>query len=139
MKLRLEFRDIGWWYWLASWLCIAAGLAGWPEAFYAVTALAAWQIFYYARLEKSLRSFPVQVRTGFLLLMLAGLWQPLRFLYWIPAAGLIFRLSVNYCLLARLMALLPWNRKQPLSRALVRRTLLTPPVEGSIQQVTAGQ
>ena len=39
---------------------------------------------------------------------------------------------VGYCPLARMLSLLPWNRRQPLSVALVRRTFLSAPVSGSI-------
>jgi hypothetical protein len=39
---------------------------------------------------------------------------------------------VGYCPLARALSLLPWNRRQPLSADLVRRTFLSPPVRGSI-------
>jgi hypothetical protein len=39
---------------------------------------------------------------------------------------------VGYCPLARALSLLPWNRSQPLSAALVRRTFVSAPVRGSI-------
>ena len=132
MKLRLDYKDIGWWYWAASWCLIAAGLAGWKPGFLFVTALSAWQIVHFAFLEKSFITLPVQVRTGFFLLTLAGLWEPLSFIYWLPAAGLLARTTVNYCFMARVMSLMPWNRAQPFSFDLLRRVIFSPPVDGSI-------
>ncbi|HTL48336.1 MAG TPA: hypothetical protein VL688_09805 [Verrucomicrobiae bacterium] len=132
MKLKLDFHDVGWWYWLATWIMITAGLAGWEAGFYMAAGLAAWQIGHYARLEKNPKAFSVQVRAGFFLLMVLGFIRPLRFIYWIPFTGLIARLLVNYCCLARAMSLLPWNRKEPLSAGLLRRTFLSPPTDGPI-------
>lgn len=132
MKLKLEFEDLGWWYWAVSWGLIAAGLAGWEIGFLLVTILSGWQIIHYALLEKSLASFPVQVRIGFFLLTLAGLWPPLKLIYWLPAVGLLARITINYCFLARVMSLLPWNRSESFSFALFRRTIFSPPTEGSI-------
>lgn len=132
MKLRLDYKDTGWRYWAVSWCLIVAGLAGWRAGFLFVTALSAWQIIHYALLEKSLTTLPVQVRTGFFLLTLAGLWPPLGFVYWLPAVGLLARTTVNYCFLARVVALMPWNRTQPFSLDLLRRTIFSPPVDGSI-------
>ena len=43
-----------------------------------------------------------------------------------------------YCALARTLALMPWNRTQPLTLRLVRRAYLTPPLDGSILAVLAG-
>lgn len=132
MKLRLEFKSIAWWYWVASWLFIVAGLAGWEPGFFWVTALSAWQILHFVILEKSLTLFPVQVRMGFFLISLAGLWPPLRFIYWIPAIGLFARVTIDYCLLARLMSLFPWNRKEPLTWDFIRRRIFSPPTNGSV-------
>jgi hypothetical protein len=135
MKIRLETNDTGWWYWLASWVLILAGLGGWTAGFYLVTGLASVQIGHYAAREKSLRAFSVQVRIAFFVLMMAGLFPPLRFLYWLPAAGLAARLFVNYCFLARALSLLPWNLKTPLTQDLIRRKFLTPPVDGSVLDI----
>jgi hypothetical protein len=36
--------------------------------------------------------------------------------------------------MARLVSLLPWNRKEGFSLALVKRTFLSPPVRGNVLQ-----
>jgi hypothetical protein len=42
--------------------------------------------------------------------------------------------TFGYCTLARCLSLLPWNRSEPLSFALLRRTFLSRPVKGSVLQ-----
>ena len=55
-------------------------------------------------------------------------------LYWhlIQFVGVNALLVADYCLLARLLTLLPWNRPLPLDWALVRDVLLMPPAPGPI-------
>lgn len=130
--MKIDYRETAWWYWLVSWGLLVSGLAGWEPGFWILIGLQAVQVIDFAFREKSLTSFSVQVRIGFFLFVLIAYWPPLRFLYFIPAAGLLARVLVNYCLLARVMSLLPWNCSEPFSRSLVRRTLFTRPVTGSI-------
>jgi hypothetical protein len=47
-------------------------------------------------------------------------------------AGTWVRLVFDYCPLARIMSLMPWNLREPLSVRLVKRTFLARPVTGSI-------
>lgn len=43
----------------------------------------------------------------------------------------------NYCPLARILVLLyPFNRSEPFSGALVKRTVFRPPVKGSIKDAS---
>lgn len=78
------------------------------------------------------RSLALQVRLVFFGLLvlgtLPGLWplHPMQF------AGVNALLVFDYCVLARLLTLLPWNRPAPFSWALVGRLLLTPPAPGPI-------
>ena len=56
-------------------------------------------------------------------MLLAGLWPPLSFLHWIQLIGTTARVTTGYCLLARLLSLLPWNRSEKLSGRLIVRRL----------------
>jgi hypothetical protein len=47
-------------------------------------------------------------------------------------AGTITLLAFGYCPLARLLGLAPWNRKRPLSLALIARVLLGRPINGGV-------
>jgi len=75
--------------------------------------------------EGELAAFPVQVRAAYLALLVAGLYPPLGFIHWVQLVGTWAMVLVGYCPLARALSLLPWNRSQPLSAALVRRTFVS--------------
>jgi hypothetical protein len=116
-------RTVGWWYWLATALLLGAHQAGRPGALALAIGLAAVQAVHFRLTEGSLAAFPVQIRLAYLMLLLAGLWPPLGVLHWIQLAGTTAFVLFGYCLLARILALLPWNRTEPLTPALARRTL----------------
>ncbi len=124
-------RGLDWWYWLATDLLLIAGVAGNRWGFTPVIALGAVQAVHFLLRERSLVAFPVQVRVVYLGLLVAGLWGPLAFIHWIQLAGTTAVVTVGYCPLARMLSLLPWNRRAPLSWALVRHAVFSPPVEGS--------
>lgn len=44
------------------------------------------------------------------------------------------QLLFGYCTMARLVSLFPWNRSEPFSLNLVRRTFFSAPVRGNILQ-----
>jgi hypothetical protein len=121
-----------WWAWLATALALGAGLVGWrPGIPLAMAAVAVQAVVLRAR-ARSVRAFPVQVRLAYLALLLLGCWPPLRFVHAAQLAGTATLLVFDYCPLARLLSLLPWNRRGRLTLARVRATFLTPPVAGSI-------
>lgn len=130
----IEYRTLGWWYWLVTVCLLTAGLAGWGDGFLWAIALTAFQMIHFAIRERSITAFPVQVRFGYLLLLLVALPAPLQLLYWVPVIGTWAQIFFGYCTMARLVSLLPWNRKEPFSFALVKRTFLSVPVRGNILQ-----
>jgi hypothetical protein len=67
----------------------------------------------------------VQVRVAYLAMLLAGLREPLQWIHWLQLAGTTARVGAGYCFMARTLSLAPWNRWQPLTRELVRRTYLS--------------
>jgi len=76
-------------------------------------------------------AFPVQVRLAFVLFTAIGLWVPgCASMLYLPAVGILARLFFGYCLLARMVWLLPWNRGEPLSAGLILRTFLSAPTTG---------
>jgi hypothetical protein len=130
----IQFREICWWYWAVTSVLLLAGLAGRFEAFQLAAGLSAFQIIHFRLREGSFSAFPVQVRVAYTAMLLLALWEPMRWLFWVPAIGTPARVLFGYCTLARCMSLLPWNRREPLSWQLVRRTFLSPPVRGNILQ-----
>jgi hypothetical protein len=130
----IQFREISWWYWAVTSVLLIAGLAGWQAAFHLAAGLSAWQIIHFRLREGSLTAFPVQVRIAYTTMLLLALWEPLRWLFWVPAIGTPAQVLFGYCTLARCLSLLPWNRIERLTWQLVRRTFFSPPVKGSIHQ-----
>jgi hypothetical protein len=125
-------RGLVWWYWLLTEVALGASLAGWKAGLtvaIAVTTLAGIHLGLRARSPVAL---PVQVRAAYLGVLLLGSWPPLRALHWLQFAGTAVVLVFDYCVLARLLSLLPWNRHTPLTRARLRATFLSPPVRGSV-------
>jgi len=130
----IEHRDPGWRYWLVTVIFLTAGVAGWHTGFLLAIALTVVQTIHYYRREKSISAFPVQVRIGYLLLLLVALPEPLQLIYWIPVIGTWAQIFFGYCTMARCLSLLPWNREEKFSPDLLRRTFLSRPVRGNILQ-----
>ena len=128
----IEVREIGWWYWLATALLLAASFAGVGPALPLALALTGVQTLHFARRDGSPAAFPVQVRLAFLGLLVLGLWPPLRWVHAVQLAGASAKVLAGYCLLARLLSLMPWNRQRPLSLRLAAVTIFSRPVKGSI-------
>lgn len=130
----LEYRAISWWYWLATVCLLTAGLAGWSAGFLLAIGLTVLQTLHFMLREGRATAFPVQVRTGYLLLLLVALPPSLHLIYWIPTIGTWAQVLFGYCAMARMVSLLPWNRTEPVSARLLARTFLAAPVRGNILQ-----
>lgn len=130
----IDYRDIGWRYWLATVMLLAAGLSGWPNGFYLAMLLTTVQVVHFAGRERSVTAFPVQVRTAYLGLLVLAQWPPFYWLYWLQLVGTTAMVLFGYCLLARTLSLLPWNRREPFSLRLMLRTFFSRPVRGNILQ-----
>jgi len=130
----IEYRALSWWYWLVTVILLTAGVLGWPAAFLLAIGLTVVQLAHFAVLERSVTAFPIQVRLGYLLLLLIAWPEELRLIYWIPTIGTWAQVLFGYCTMARLVSLLPWNRTEAFSLDLLRRTFLSAPVRGNILQ-----
>lgn len=119
MKAR---QDLGWWYWAVTVVLLVSYLSGWSTGIYLAILLCFIQIGHVVWLTKSASAFPVQVRVTYVLMLAAGLWESLQWIHWVQLVGTSARVSVGYCFLARSLSLAPWNRWQPITWGLVRRT-----------------
>jgi hypothetical protein len=128
------YRELSWWYWAVTAVLLITGLAGWFEAFYLAAVLSAVQIVHFRFREGRFAAFPVQVRAAYTAILLLALWTPMNWLFWVPGIGTLAQVLFGYCLLARCLSLLFWNRRDPLSWRLVWRTYSSPPVKGNILQ-----
>jgi hypothetical protein len=119
-------------YWLATALLLSAGALGWPPGIFLAIGLTAVQLAHFAVREPNLRTLVLQVRAFYLALLLLGLWPPLAAVHVLQAVGVWANVLFGYCLAARMLSLLPRNRRVPLSARLVAWTFLTRPGAGSI-------
>ncbi len=83
-------------------------------------------------------SVAVQIRGLFTLVALLGASFSWPALHWLQLLGASALLVFDYCLAGRLLLLLPWNRSTPFSLGLVRRMLLTYPLQGSASKAFDG-
>lgn len=127
-------QSVSWLYWAVTDALLIVAVLGWTPAFTLVIGLNAIQVLHFLYREHSLTAFPVQVRIAYLGLLLAGQWEPLYFIYFIQVAGTTAMVLFDYCPLARFLSLMPWNRQEPFSLDLLKRTVFSPPVRGNILQ-----
>lgn len=134
-----RLKQIGWWYWFLAEVLVATGIFYSPKAFLWAIVLVLWQVLYFAVVDKKFVTFTVQVRLGFLLILLIGQIQGMEWIYWVPLVGLFVMLTTGYCFLARFMSILPGIRKEPLTLALLKRVFFSPPIKGSIFKAHTGK
>ena len=130
---------IAWWYMFATYVLIWCAILADASFIYAAIALCLAQVIHFGIEDKNFFSFSCQVRYVLVAILLAGLWEPLDWIYWVPVAGLTVRLTTNYCLLARLVSLLPWNHRESLTGNFFRQTIFSKPTRGIIRPELAGR
>lgn len=135
----LDTKDPGWWYWLLSTVCLWMTMTLDPTAYIWVLAIGLVQLVHYYLRDGFALSFPVQVRIAYVTYVLLAMPDNMQWLLYLPAVGGLARVVFGYCLLARMVALLPWNREGSFSWRCVRQTVLSRPVRGNILQGLPGQ
>jgi hypothetical protein len=116
-----------WWVWCVTDGLLLAGLFASAQFFLAAIALTIVQTVILLVRDRSLRAFAVQLRIAFLFLLLISYFPEMRWLYWLPAIGLLALVIFGYCLLARVLSLLPWNSSEPYTMDRFRRTFFSAP------------
>lgn len=120
-------KEPTWWAWLVTVVLLASGLAGFSAGFLAAIALSLVQTLFFWRKTGDGRAMSVQIRLNYTLLLAVCFARQLRWLYWLPAIGTSALLVFGYCLMARALSLLPWNRREAVTLGLLRRTFITAP------------
>ena len=130
----IEYKDIGWWYWLVTVLLLSFGILFSNELGYLLAiGLTGFQLVHYLIREGSVNAFPVQVRFWYLVLLLVSFPKFMQWLYWAPCIGTWAQILFGYCAMARLVSLWPWNRTEEFSMKLLIKTFFSRPVRGSIK------
>jgi hypothetical protein len=122
-------------YWQLTALLLAAHFAGWAYGMPLAIALTAWQAAHVAAMRRTMGTLDVQVRVGYMGLLMLGSTGPLWPIHVVQFIGVNALLVVDYCLLARLLVLMPWNLGEPLTARLAREVLLMPPAPGAIHRL----
>jgi len=120
-------QDWTWWVWRITACLLLVGPMGMPEAFFAALLLSITQSVLFLAQERAFKAFPVQLRLAYTLLLIICLFPPMRWIYWVPAVGTFALVIFGYCLMARMLSLLPWNRTEKITADLLRRTFLSRP------------
>ncbi len=122
-----NLTDWTWWIWLVTAICLGVGLMGIPAGFIAAMGLTSTQVIVFLVKDRSLRAFSVQLRIGYLALLVLCFIPAMRWLYWLPTVGTFALVIFGYCLMARFLSLLPWNSTEAYTMSRLRRTFFSPP------------
>ena len=124
-------------YWIVTDILLAAGLVIWPPALYLAMAVVVIHSIHFLRYSPAITSFPMQVRIGFLGLLILGQVPYFGWVNWVQLAGINALLTTGYCPLARILSLMPWNRTRSFSWKLFTTAIFSPPVNGRILPVVS--
>lgn len=125
-------KDPSWWHWALTAPLLAADIAGITYAIEAAIVLCAVMCAYYFLRIGALKPFPVQIRLAYLTWLIGGFIPGFFWMHWIALVGTSAMVTVGYCPLNRMLNLLPFNRNEPLTRALVWRVVVTAPCAGGL-------
>lgn len=128
----LDYKDYGWWYWLASCVSLWLAVSGVGGAYEIALLIGAAQLVHFLLAERSATAFSVQIRTGYLSVLLLALPEGYQWILWVPALGTLARVVTGYCIMARMLMLVPFNRSQPLTGLFIKTAFLAKPVRGNI-------
>lgn len=121
-------------YWAATTILLVGVVSGCSYCLPVVIGLNIAQVIHFIYREKSLMAFPVQVRVVYLGLLFLAQAPFMFWIFWWQLIGTAAMVLFQYCFLARVMSLMPWNKSEPWSMDLVKRTFFTAPVTGNILQ-----
>jgi hypothetical protein len=126
--LFLRPYELGWWTWLIIASGLAVGIAGHTSGFLVAMGISLAQAVFIVFQYRSLSSSAAQVRVAYLLFLMICFFPGVRWLYWVPMIGTLALVVCGYCLMARFLSLLPWNRAQAVNAKSLWHTFIDPPV-----------
>ncbi|WP_373018229.1 hypothetical protein [Thiomicrorhabdus sp.] len=123
-----------WTYWAITDILLIIGVTVEPQALLIAIAFNVIQVIHFFWLTPQISNFAVQVRIAYLLLLIVAMYPPLYFIFYLQIIGTTAMVLLNYCFLARVMSLMPWNMNESYNRSLIWRTFFSKPVSGSVQR-----
>jgi hypothetical protein len=109
MKLKINLQSIEWWYWLLTLIAMIAGLLSVVTGFYLVIAISIVQFIHFS-IKNGITAFPTQVRFVYAILSIFALFDPTRIFYLLLLVGTVMVTFFDRCMIARVLALMPWNK-----------------------------
>ncbi|HUR47277.1 MAG TPA: hypothetical protein VMZ27_15455 [Candidatus Saccharimonadales bacterium] len=134
--LYIKLDDWTWWAWTITTGLLIAGLSGHVIAFVMAMGLTAIQAGV-LMIRDGATAFSVQLRVAYLVLLLIAYPPVMRWLYWLPTVGTFALITFGYCLLARMLSLLPWNSTEPYTVSRLQRTFFSAPDLERVQKNSA--
>lgn len=111
MQVKMDVKNIEWWFWTVTLAFIIAAVAGWTPGYAAVMLVSAVQIVYIAIRSGSIVSFPSQVRIAYFAYTLLGLWEAGRvYCCALLILGTAMVVFFDRCGIALVLKLMPWNK-----------------------------
>lgn len=110
MKPVIHPDSLDWWFWPIILTFLVLGMFGWDRGFYIVVVVAAVQAIHYYSMEKSLKSFPTQVRFVYFIFTIIGLFDPTHIWFGLMTLSTFMVTFFDKCLLARILIMMPWNK-----------------------------
>jgi len=122
-------------WWLATLPLLGSQIGGWAPGLDAAIALTVVQTVVAVRRDRTPEALAVQVRLVYLVLLIVGSVPPMDVVHVVLFAGTCAQTAFGYCPLARVLSLLPWNRRVPFSLGLLLHTAFARPApEGVLAQ-----
>lgn len=123
-------------FWLVTWFGLVAGVFDRVYFEYVVYFTAFHLLVFLVLGNFRIKTFPIQLRAAYFLWVVIGTYVPgMIILMYITVVGLATNIFLGYCPLARMLYLLPNNRKEPFTFDLLWRVIITPPTKGRFEPV----
>jgi len=125
-------RDPSWLHWAVTIPLLAghiAGVRGCLEV--AITLCVIMAVGMWTR-TRSVLAMPVQVRIAYGALLAFGTAPGMFWVYYVQLIGTTAMVLFGYCPLVRMLTLLPWNRKGPISGTWLLRLIFAPAPGGLV-------
>jgi len=115
MELKINAKDIRWWFWTITLVFMIAAVAGWSLGYLVAMGISAVQILFFIVQEKSLSAFPTQIRIVYFAFTLFGFWPEVRlYIYLLLLLGTIMVTFFGRCVIGLMLKQMPWNRGREL-------------------------
>lgn len=113
MKHNIDIESLNWWFWFLNLVFIVTAISGWTAGYYLTMIVSLLNWLNCLLKEKSLATFPAQIRLVYFLVTLTGFWPQGRFyVYLLLLIGTFMVTFLGKCSIAQLLRYMPWNKNR---------------------------